>query len=30
VPMGNVTLAYDRLAFAKDTRWGRLLDAYGS
>jgi hypothetical protein len=30
VPMGNVTVAYDRLAFAKDTRWGRLLDAYTS
>jgi hypothetical protein len=30
VPMGSTTVAYDRLAFAKSTRWGKLLKAYTS
>ena len=30
VPMGGVTVAYDRLAFAQETRWGKLLEAYTS
>ena len=30
IPKGGVTVAYDRLAFAEDTRWGKLLEAYTS
>jgi hypothetical protein len=31
VPMGgNVSVAYDRLAFAQDTKWGELLKAFTS